>query len=82
MWPKGIVWWNGVWPAGDWESVTGGDEKKNLALGFTEESPGDSRPIRQDIGETGGSFGSFGNCTRPRRNHYTVEDRRGLAKKV
>ena len=70
-----------MWPAGDWESLTGEDEKEDLALGDTKESPGDSRPICQDIGEVSGSFGSFGHCRVPRRSQYTVEDRRDISKR-
>ena len=52
----------------------GGGGKKDLALGDIKESRGDSQPILLDIGEIGGSCGAT-------ENQYTVEDRRGIAKR-
>ena len=53
----------------------GETKKKDLALGDTEGSPGDSRLIWQEIGEVSGIFGIFGHCRGPGRNQDTVEDR-------
>ena len=72
------LWIQHLQSQGDcWESLVGGD----LAPVHIEESPGDLRPIRQEIGEVSGSFGSFGHFRGRRRNQYTVEDRRGMAKR-
>ena len=71
-----------------WQYVASGElgvcpkeelKKTDLALGDSEGSPGDPRPIRQDNGEIGGSFGSFGHCREPQRNQYMVGDRRRIA---
>ena len=71
-----------------WQCVTSGElgvcpkgemKKEDLTLEDTKGSPGDLRPIWQDIGEIGGSFGSFGHCREPQRNQYMVGDRRRIA---